>query len=82
MTGLACIYATRSTLPWYGFLTSIAVAGIFILFFGAQTRPFTTRHAGRENAYPEGGTAFVHSGCNAHDDGDSNNGPALHSTRP
>jgi len=34
--GLISIYVAQSTLPWYGFLTSIAVAGTFILFFGAQ----------------------------------------------
>ncbi|ATY65437.1 oligopeptide transporter [Cordyceps militaris] len=34
--GLVGIYVAQSTLPWYGFLTSIVVAGIFILFFGAQ----------------------------------------------
>jgi hypothetical protein len=34
--GLVAIYAAQSTLPWYGFFTSIAVAGTFILYFGAQ----------------------------------------------
>ncbi|EXM15621.1 hypothetical protein FOTG_16062 [Fusarium oxysporum f. sp. vasinfectum 25433] len=34
--GIIAIYTAQSTLPWYGFLTSIAVAGTFILFFGAQ----------------------------------------------
>lgn len=34
--GIIAIYTAQSTLLWYGFLTSIAVAGIFILFFGAQ----------------------------------------------
>ncbi|KAH8686156.1 OPT oligopeptide transporter protein-domain-containing protein [Tricladium varicosporioides] len=34
--GIVAIYAAESTLPWYGFLTSLAVAGTFILFFGAQ----------------------------------------------
>jgi OPT family oligopeptide transporter len=34
--GLVAIYAAQSTLPWYGFLTSLVVAGTFILFFGAQ----------------------------------------------
>ncbi|UPK96938.1 hypothetical protein LCI18_007873 [Fusarium solani-melongenae] len=34
--GLVAIYAAKSTLPWYGFFTSLGVAGTFILFFGAQ----------------------------------------------
>ena len=34
--GLAVTYAAESTLPWYGFLTSVILAGTFILFFGAQ----------------------------------------------
>ncbi|WEW58023.1 hypothetical protein PRK78_003490 [Emydomyces testavorans] len=34
--GLVSIYAAKSTLPWYGFLVSVAVSGTFILFFGAQ----------------------------------------------
>ncbi|KAM5353427.1 hypothetical protein ACJ41O_000077 [Fusarium nematophilum] len=37
ITGLIAAYTARSTLPWHGFFTSLAVAGIFILFFGAQT---------------------------------------------
>ncbi|KAF2193594.1 OPT superfamily oligopeptide transporter [Zopfia rhizophila CBS 207.26] len=36
IVGLFGIYAAKSTLPWYGFLVSIAVSGTFILFFGAQ----------------------------------------------
>ena len=36
VVGLIGIYAANSTLPWYGFLVSIAVSGIFIFFFGAQ----------------------------------------------
>ncbi|KAH8662692.1 OPT oligopeptide transporter protein-domain-containing protein [Ilyonectria robusta] len=34
--GVVAIYAAKSTLPWYGFFTSLGVAGTFILFFGAQ----------------------------------------------
>lgn len=34
--GIIAIQTAQSTVPWYGFLTSIAVAGTFILFFGAQ----------------------------------------------
>ncbi|KAL1628600.1 hypothetical protein SLS56_005832 [Neofusicoccum ribis] len=34
--GLVCIYAAKTTLPWYGFLVSILVASICTLFFGAQ----------------------------------------------
>lgn len=36
LVGLVGIYAANSTLPWYGFLVSIIVSGIFILCFGAQ----------------------------------------------
>ncbi|KAF9870610.1 hypothetical protein CkaCkLH20_11916 [Colletotrichum karsti] len=35
--GLLCLYLARSTLPWYGFLVSILLSGLFTLFFGAQT---------------------------------------------
>ncbi|KAH7231979.1 OPT oligopeptide transporter protein-domain-containing protein [Fusarium solani] len=34
--GLIAVYTAKSTLPWYGFFASLAVAGTFILFFGAQ----------------------------------------------
>ncbi|KAF6809268.1 peptide transporter mtd1 [Colletotrichum musicola] len=34
--GLLCLYLARSTLPWHGFLVSILLSGLFILFFGAQ----------------------------------------------
>lgn len=36
VVGIFGIYAAKSTLPWYGFIVSIIVSGIFILFFGAQ----------------------------------------------
>jgi OPT family oligopeptide transporter len=34
--GLIAVYTAKSTLPWYGFFASLAVAGTFILSFGAQ----------------------------------------------
>jgi hypothetical protein len=34
--GLGCLYATKSTLPWWGFLLSTIMMAIFLLFFGAQ----------------------------------------------
>lgn len=34
--GMACLYAIKSTLPWWGFILSNVFAALFILFFGAQ----------------------------------------------
>ena len=34
--GMICIYTLDTTLPWWGYLISIALAALFILFFGAQ----------------------------------------------
>jgi hypothetical protein len=34
--GLILIYATHSTLPWWGFLVACALSSVCILFFGAQ----------------------------------------------
>jgi hypothetical protein len=33
---LGCLYALKSTLPWWGFLISTIMMTIFLLFFGAQ----------------------------------------------
>jgi hypothetical protein len=33
---LGCLYALKSTLPWWGFLLSTVMMTIFLLFFGAQ----------------------------------------------
>ncbi|RFU31628.1 hypothetical protein B7463_g4723, partial [Scytalidium lignicola] len=33
---LGCLYALKSTLPWWGFLVSTIMMTIFLLFFGAQ----------------------------------------------
>jgi OPT oligopeptide transporter protein len=35
-TGLVCIYVLESTLPWWGYIISILLAAVMILFFGAQ----------------------------------------------
>ena len=35
-TGLVCIYLLDSTLPWWGYIISILLAAVMILFFGAQ----------------------------------------------
>lgn len=34
--GIACIYVLDSTLPWWGYIISILLAAVMILFFGAQ----------------------------------------------
>ncbi|KJR85349.1 uncharacterized protein SPSK_08583 [Sporothrix schenckii 1099-18] len=34
--GLGCLYALKSTLPWWGFLVSTIMLTVFLLFFGAQ----------------------------------------------
>ncbi|OKL61431.1 hypothetical protein UA08_03142 [Talaromyces atroroseus] len=34
--GLGCLYALKSTLPWWGFLLATVFTFIFTLFFGAQ----------------------------------------------
>jgi hypothetical protein len=36
VSGLITIYLSNSTLPWWGFFVSFALAAISILFFGAQ----------------------------------------------
>jgi OPT family oligopeptide transporter len=37
LLGLIVLYATNSTLPWWGFLIACALSSVCILFFGAQT---------------------------------------------
>lgn len=34
--GLGCLYAMKSTLPWWGFIVSNLLTLLFMLFFGAQ----------------------------------------------
>ncbi|KAJ4128532.1 hypothetical protein NW765_012918 [Fusarium oxysporum] len=34
--GLACLYAMKSTLPWWGFILAIIFLVVFLIFFGAQ----------------------------------------------
>ncbi|KAI7762556.1 hypothetical protein LZL87_008902 [Fusarium oxysporum] len=34
--GLACLYAMKSTLPWWGFILAIIFLVVFLVFFGAQ----------------------------------------------
>ncbi|KAF2768319.1 OPT superfamily oligopeptide transporter [Teratosphaeria nubilosa] len=36
VVGVACLYAMKSTLPWWGFLLSTLLTTVFILFFGAM----------------------------------------------
>ena len=36
VVGIACLYAMKSTLPWWGFVLSTAFTLVFMLFFGAQ----------------------------------------------
>jgi hypothetical protein len=36
ITGMACLYAMRSTLPWWGFILANLLTLLFMLFFGAQ----------------------------------------------
>ncbi|KAK4579995.1 hypothetical protein LTR86_000197 [Recurvomyces mirabilis] len=36
VVGLGCMYALKSTLPWWGFLLATVFTFIFTLFFGAQ----------------------------------------------
>ncbi|KAL9618812.1 MAG: hypothetical protein Q9160_006535 [Pyrenula sp. 1 TL-2023] len=35
VTGLVVIYTSKSSLPWWGYLISLLVGSIFVLFFGA-----------------------------------------------
>ena len=34
--GLGCLYAMKSTLPWWGFIVACLITTVFMLFFGAQ----------------------------------------------
>lgn len=36
ITSLACLYEMKSTLPWWGFIVSVILVFLFMLFFGAQ----------------------------------------------
>ncbi|KAI9833358.1 MAG: hypothetical protein M1819_003753 [Sarea resinae] len=36
ITGMTCLYVMKSTLPWWGFILSIVLTTLFMLFFGAQ----------------------------------------------
>ncbi|KAK5112776.1 hypothetical protein LTR62_003874 [Meristemomyces frigidus] len=36
VAGVAALYGMKSTLPWWGFLVSTILTGVFLLFFGAQ----------------------------------------------
>lgn len=36
VTGIACLYAMKSTLPWWGFIIANLLTLLFMLFFGAQ----------------------------------------------
>ncbi|KAK6381102.1 hypothetical protein LTR65_001043 [Meristemomyces frigidus] len=36
VVGLVCLYAMKSTLPWWGFVLSTVLTSLFMLFFGAQ----------------------------------------------
>lgn len=36
ITSLVCLYVMKSTLPWWGFIASVLLTFLFMLFFGAQ----------------------------------------------
>lgn len=36
VAGIACLYAIKSTLPWWGFILANILTAVFMLFFGAQ----------------------------------------------
>ncbi len=47
-TGMVCIYAAKSTLPWYAYIVSLLLSLVFTLFMGIQSARFGM-YVGQQN---------------------------------